>query len=233
MAHESIHMDHMGNHSHHDHHNHMNHHDMGEDMTIVDEDMSIVDDLDMKMKMDMNHMDHMGHMDHSKSMSMVMSFHLNQQIDILFAFWHPRTPAQFYLSCLSVLVIGLVYELLKACQLKFIQRYSFRPADQMCLDCCNKDYKLLEQPKMNKWLFQLCHTSLYIMQFIISMLLMLVVMTFNVELFAAVILGVGLGHFITNITENSFEENDDQNFAGKRGSVPSRRDDAYLNDCCH
>ena len=38
-------------------------------------------------------------------------------------------------------------------------------------DCCNKDYKLLEQPKMNKWLFQLCHTSLYIMQFILSMIL--------------------------------------------------------------
>ena len=53
--------------------------------------------------------------------------------DILFKFWHPSTPAQFYLSCLSVLVIGLVYELLKACQLKFIQRYSFRPADHMCL----------------------------------------------------------------------------------------------------
>ena len=50
MAHE------MGNHS---HHNHMEHYDMSDEMEIMDEDMSIVDDLDMKMKMDnMNHMDH-------------------------------------------------------------------------------------------------------------------------------------------------------------------------------
>ena len=64
---------------------------------------------------------------------------------------------------------------------------------------------------------------------------MLVVMTFNVELFAAVVLGVGLGHFITNITENSFEEDEDENVpsAAKRGSIPGRRDDAYLHDCCN
>ena len=56
------HMDHMGNHS---HQHHMKH-DMSADMEIKDEDMSIVDDLDMKMKMDMNHMDNMDHMDHSE-----------------------------------------------------------------------------------------------------------------------------------------------------------------------
>ena len=39
---------------------------MSADMEIMDEDMSIVDDLDMKMKMDMNHMDNMDHMDHSE-----------------------------------------------------------------------------------------------------------------------------------------------------------------------
>ena len=56
-------MDHMGNHS---QHSHMEHHDMDGGMEIMDEDMSIVDDLDMKMKMDMNQMDHMDHMDHSE-----------------------------------------------------------------------------------------------------------------------------------------------------------------------
>ena len=44
----------------------MEHHDMGEDIEMMDEDMSIVDDLDMKMKMDMSQMDHMDHMDHSE-----------------------------------------------------------------------------------------------------------------------------------------------------------------------
>ena len=39
----------------------MKHHDMGEDIEMMDEDMSIVDDLDMKMKMDMSQMDHMDH----------------------------------------------------------------------------------------------------------------------------------------------------------------------------
>ena len=64
---------------------------------------------------------------------------------------------------------------------------------------------------------------------------MLVVMTFNLELFASVVLGVGLGHFITNITENSFEEKNDESVpsAAKRGSIPGRRDDAFLHDCCN
>ena len=44
----------------------MEHHDMGKDLEMMDEDMSIVDDLDMKMKMDMNQMDHMDNMDHSE-----------------------------------------------------------------------------------------------------------------------------------------------------------------------
>ena len=46
------------------------------------------------------------------------------------------------------------------------------------------------------------------------------------ELFAAVVLGVGLGHFIMNITENFFERDDDENVpsAAKRGSIPGQRD---------
>ena len=58
-------------------------------------------------------------------------------------------------------------------------------------------------------------------------------MTFNVELFASVVIGVGLGHFITNITENSFEEEADVPSAAKRGSIPGRRDDSLLHDCCN
>ena len=55
------------------------------------------------------------------------------------------------------------------------------------------------------------------------------------ELFATVVLGVGLGHFITDITENSFEEDDDESVpsAAKQESIPGRRDDAYLHDCCN
>ena len=47
---------------------------MGADMEIMDEDMSIVDDLDMKMKMDMNHMDNMDHMDHSERIFLAPAF---------------------------------------------------------------------------------------------------------------------------------------------------------------
>ena len=62
---------------------------------------------------------------------------------------------------------------------------------------------------------------------------MLIVMTFNVELFASVVLGVGLGHFVTNITETAFDESSESPKAARKGSVPGRRDDAYLNDCCN
>ena len=57
-------MDHMGNHNHHHHmgHNNTGHMDM-ENADIGNEDMVMIDELDMKMNMDM---DHMGHMDHSE-----------------------------------------------------------------------------------------------------------------------------------------------------------------------
>ena len=64
-------MDHMGN------HNHMEHRDMGEDMEMMDEDMSIMDDLDMKIKMDMNQMDHMDHMDHSERIFLGLNLYVD------------------------------------------------------------------------------------------------------------------------------------------------------------
>ena len=67
-------MDHMSNHS---QHSHMEHHDMSADTKMMDEDMSIVDDLDMKMKMDMNHMDHMDHMDHSDRIFLEQNFFID------------------------------------------------------------------------------------------------------------------------------------------------------------
>ena len=78
MAHD------MGNHSYHD--PHMDHHDMGDigkDMAVMDEDMSIVDDLDMKMKMDMNHMATMDHMDHSERifLGQTLDIYCNFQVD--------------------------------------------------------------------------------------------------------------------------------------------------------
>ena len=45
------------------HHNHMMNMDIG------NEDIAIVDDLDLKMNMDMDHMENMNHMDHSERVS--------------------------------------------------------------------------------------------------------------------------------------------------------------------
>ena len=77
LVHESVHMDHMNTMGNNSHHNHMEHHDMGKDLEMMDEDMSIVDDLDMKMKMDMNHMDHMDHMDHSDRIFLEQNFFID------------------------------------------------------------------------------------------------------------------------------------------------------------
>ena len=40
-------------------------------------------------------------------------------------------------------------------------------------ECCNKDYKdyqLMSDTKMNKYLFQIIYTFLYVVQFVLSML---------------------------------------------------------------
>lgn len=44
--------------------------------------------------------------------------------------------------------------------------------------------------------YHIIQTLLHVLQMGISYLLMLVAMTFNIYLFAAVILGAGLGHFL-------------------------------------
>ena len=61
-------MDHMGHMKNHSHHNHMHHNDMM-NMDIGNEDIAIVDDLDLKMNMDMDHIENMNHMDHSERVS--------------------------------------------------------------------------------------------------------------------------------------------------------------------
>ena len=58
-------MDHMGHMNNHSNHNHMHHNHMM-NIDIGNEDIAIVDDLDLKINMDM---ENMSHMDHSERVS--------------------------------------------------------------------------------------------------------------------------------------------------------------------
>ena len=123
----------------------------------------------------------------------------------------------------------IVYEMNKFFQLKFLQVYTPPMYNLACLgklyifnlfllssECCNKDYKdyqLMSDPKMNKYLFQIIYTFLYVVQFVLSMFVvgkvikrlslilskMLIIMTFNVQYFASVTAGLAIAHFTWNI----------------------------------
>ena len=71
----------------------------------------------------------------------------------------------------------------------------------------------MSDAKMNKYLFQIIYTFLYVVQFVLSMFVvgkvikrlslilskMLIIMTFNVQYFASVTAGLAIAHFTWNI----------------------------------
>ncbi|KAI9016817.1 Ctr copper transporter [Hyaloraphidium curvatum] len=118
---------------------------------------------------------------------MAMAFKFSYEETILFGFWKTSTPLSFLLSCGIVFLLGVFWE------------YLGETRRQLDRDL-SRSAKGAKEPRSGTIVLQddqqWKRSILYAASMLVSYLLMLIAMTYNVLLFAAVIGGVGVGHFL-------------------------------------
>ncbi|KAI3383502.1 hypothetical protein SNEBB_007503 [Seison nebaliae] len=136
---------------------------------------------------------------------MKMYFHGGIDDTILFNGWKCKTDVTFGLSCLLIVLIGVLYE-----GIKFLRRYIYNRHNRALK---REQVDLIQQSYIRKQfdVHHLIQTLLLVVQFTIGYFLMLIAMTYNTYLFISVVIGVMLGYFITGV-ERRME---------------------YVEDCCH
>uniref|UniRef100_A0A2C9M267 Copper transport protein n=1 Tax=Biomphalaria glabrata TaxID=6526 RepID=A0A2C9M267_BIOGL len=132
-------------------------------------------------------------------------FHVETGIPLLFPNWILHGKKETYLACLGLALMGIVYQGVKFAR----QQYGRKCKNYKC-----KRYIL------NKG--HLLQTIMYLLQFLGGYVLMLSVMTYNVWILAAVLIGLGLGYFFFGWGE--YEEAS----AALHISKPSR---SYMQTC--
>ncbi|XP_017474994.1 PREDICTED: high affinity copper uptake protein 1-like [Rhagoletis zephyria] len=144
----------------------------------------------------------------------MMLFHAGHCETILWKNWSPKSIAEFTLSALAVFLLSFLYEALKFLRQFLLRRELKRigknkeQVDPVCHTFAGlKSKQLLKKILAKSHLIQ---TLLFLIQVTLSMLIMLIFMTFNYWLCLAIILGLTIGYFLF-------------------GWI---RDDAYDSDCC-
>jgi len=134
---------------------------------------------------------------HSSMMSMF--FHFGVSETILFKFWKPTEVGTLLASMLVIFLIAFLYEALKFYR-EHLYRKSFRTIQYNTVTVPVENGGTLQetQKTVQVKMMSLMHTwqtVLHMVQVILSYLLMLIFMTYNVWLCLAVILGAGSGYF--------------------------------------
>ncbi|XP_042864370.1 high affinity copper uptake protein 1-like isoform X2 [Penaeus japonicus] len=151
--------------------------------------------------------DHSGHMMHSSGhgghdmgmdmdMDMSMSFHFGYEETILFEFWKISTIGGLIGSMVGIFILAMLYE-----GLKYFREHLFRQAIASMQYCANVDKNNIaeENKQMRMSMLSKDHTIqtlMHMLQMIVSYLLMLIFMTYNVWLCLACVLGAGFGYFL-------------------------------------
>lgn len=162
---------------------------------------------------------------------MGMVFHFSDTESILFTFWHTKSAVSMVVACVIVFLVAILYEGLKFYRewLKARKRLEGGGAvnDRSLRSVRSHQHEgnrpgpdslshfsampANEQPSsggQTKWFtrMHLYQTVLHMFHVLISFLLMLVFMTCNIWLCAAVVLGAGIGYFIFFVKDNIVTE---------------------------
>ncbi|XP_073942493.1 high affinity copper uptake protein 1-like isoform X2 [Choristoneura fumiferana] len=153
--------------------------------------------------------EHSGHGDHSihsvhnpQHSMMSMTFHGGYVETILFSWWNVTDIGEFIGSFLAIFLMALLYEGLKYYRKHLLwktyaglQYCAVSPPDKGVSNLCSPDEPQVIQPRMlsgaHAW-----QTALHGLQVLVSYMLMLVFMTYNTWLCAAVVLGSASGYFL-------------------------------------
>ncbi|CAI2319160.1 unnamed protein product [Caenorhabditis sp. 36 PRJEB53466] len=164
---------------------------------------------------------HGGHGGHEGHM-MKMWFHGGFEEVILFDFWRTDSLFGMLLSCAAIFIMGATYEGVKWFRvfLQMSQTQSQVLANKSCVEttrssagtCHQSVSRSASKPQSEPFLLtssvvrnsapapfspqRLVQMLLYILQLVLAYWLMLIVMTYNTYLTAAVVLGAGFGHWL-------------------------------------
>lgn len=162
------------NHGHHDNHdNHMDHsnHD-NHDMHSNHPEYNVIDEHGVSEHGSIH--DHGAHDGHHMTF-----FNIEKVATMLFQHWQLNSPRNIFLACLCTLVLAIGYT-----GIKWLRQY---------LHVHWHHKGKLHSIRSKEHFLQ---TILYVTEFIVSYVLMLTVMTYNVWIFIVTILGITLGYFV-------------------------------------
>jgi len=159
--------------------------------------------------MDHSGMDHSG-MDHSKmghhgmamDMMMQMYFTTSTEVTILFEGWQTTGVGDLVGSCIGIFVFAILYEGLKYFR-EWLHRRQYVAINVNKVSTPGMNGTEINRTTTNiSWAASILSSShfiqtfLHLIQLVISYLLMLIVMTFNVWCCIAVVLGCTVGYFL-------------------------------------
>lgn len=122
--------------------------------------------------------DHSGHFGHSSHAHQAF-FNIGMNATVLFENWVLDTTGSIFLACLCTFVLAIGYQ-----GTKWFRQY---------LHVHYRYHGKIHSIKSKEHMIQ---TVLYITEFLVSYVLMLIVMTYNVWVFIVTILGIALGYFL-------------------------------------
>ncbi|XP_055345723.1 high affinity copper uptake protein 1-like [Paramacrobiotus metropolitanus] len=161
----------------------------------------------MEVDSDLNQTDHHHH-DHAAAshghggMSHGMFFHTRTTETILFEAWNVQRTEQLVGSCLVIFLLAVFFEGIKYLRNCLLRKATLRRGMLRADDGPATTAEVRVVGGKNGFLQRTCNrdhfaqTLLYVLQFIVGYLLMLVFMTYNVWLCLAVVAGIGTGYFL-------------------------------------
>lgn len=133
------------------------------------------------------------------SMMMQMYFYADYKAVVLFKEWDIQTVGAMVGSCIGIFLLAILYEGLKYFR-EYLSRKYYAPVSYVKTNEGGSEASSQVRTPMSfktsvTSASHYIQTALHLLQMIISYFLMLIVMTYNVWLFMAVILGCTVGYF--------------------------------------